>query len=101
MVLLADKEMTSLELAPILKISVANCSYKLNVLKNDGRITRTSDTKPYKYKVEITTIELLKFYDDFFKDNINYLLKDSKISEFILNHEEFDKAEEVIKKCQV
>lgn len=48
-----------------------------------------------------STIELLKFYNDFFKENLDYLLKDSKISEFILSHEEFDKAEEIIKKCQV
>lgn len=51
--------------------------------------------------LENNPIELLKFYNDFFKDNIDYLLKNSKISEYILNHEEFDKIEEVIKRCQV
>ncbi|KKL91085.1 hypothetical protein LCGC14_1898240 [marine sediment metagenome] len=101
MELLADKEMTSVELAPILKITVANCSYKLNILMNDGRIIRTNNKKPYKYKVAITPKELLKFYNNFFKDNVDYLMKKPKIRDYILNHDEFDKAEDVIKKCQV
>ncbi len=51
--------------------------------------------------LENNPIKLLEFYNNFFKDNIDYLLKDTKISEYILNHEEFDKVEEIIKVCQV
>ncbi|KKN59636.1 hypothetical protein LCGC14_0540330 [marine sediment metagenome] len=64
MELLADKEMTSLELAPLLGITSGNCSYKLNVLYNDKRIRRVKGKKPYKYKIALTPKELLKrLYD--------------------------------------
>lgn len=32
-----------------------------------------------------------------FKENLDYLLKDPKISEYILKHEEFDKIEVLVK----
>ncbi len=70
------------------------CVY-LNKLLKEKVIERTNDKKPYKYKKSMTPIELLKFSNDFFKENIEYLLKNPKIKEFILSHEEFDKIEEV------
>lgn len=60
MELLADKEMSSVELAPMLEIPVGNCSSYLNTLMNDGRIIRITDTKPYKYNLATPLKELLK-----------------------------------------
>ena len=101
MELLAKEELTSAEIAPMLGIPADYCSVYLNTLMKKNKIKRTNNAMPFKYKLMTPTIELLKFYNDFFKDNIDYLLKNSKIKEFILNHEEFDEIEEMIEKCQV
>lgn len=65
MELLTDKEMTSIELASKLDIPVNNCSSYLNTLMNDKRIIRTTDKRPYKYKLAIPLKELLKQLYDF------------------------------------
>ena len=69
---------------------------KINEVQNENW-----NPKLIRFFLENNPIELLKFYSEFFKDNLDYLLNNSKISEYILNHEEFDKIEEVIQKCQV
>lgn len=65
MELLTDKEMTSVELAIKLDIPVGNCSSYLNTLMNDKRIIRTTNKRPYKYKLAIPLRELLKQLYDF------------------------------------
>lgn len=94
--LLRVRELTSIEIASEINIPKDNCSVYLNTLYNDGRIKRTSNKRPYKYKLAKESTELLKFLNDFFKDNIEYLMKNPKIKEFILEHEEFDEVEEVL-----
>lgn len=43
------------------------------------------------------SIEFLKFYNDFFKDNIVYLSKNSKIRDYIKNNrEKLDRIEEIV-----
>ena len=96
--LLSEKEMSSVELAPILNISIANCSYKLFSLKENGKIIRTTKTKPYKYKTVRPIKDLLKFLNNFFKDNLDYLSKNSKIERFIEENEDiFNQIEEMVK----
>ena len=100
MEILENKELTSIEIASKLNIPKNNCASYLNTLKKDGRIVKTNDNIPYKYRLAKTReeiLELLKFSNDFFKANIDYLLKNPKIKEFILEHEEFDKIEELVK----
>lgn len=58
--LLANDELTSIEIALKLEIPVSNCSSYLNTLMNDKRIIRTTDKRPYKYKLAIPLKELLK-----------------------------------------
>ena len=60
MELLADKELTSIEIASKLNIPKNNCASYLNTLKKDGRIVRTNDNIPYRYKLAKKPIELLK-----------------------------------------
>lgn len=97
MELLKDRELTSLEVASKLEIPKGNCASYLNTLYKDGRIIRTTNKRPFKYKIAETPIELLRFSNNFFKEIIDYLLKNPKISEYILNHEEFDKIEDLVK----
>ena len=72
--LLANKEMTSVELAPMLKISVPNCSYKLNILMNDKRIKRTNNTRPFKYKLAMSLEELLKQLYDLMEKKMDFVV---------------------------
>lgn len=98
--LLRNNDLTSIEIAKKLNIPKNNCASYLTALRKSGRIVRISDNIPYKYKLAMNReeiLELLKFSNNFFKDNIDYLLKDPKISEYILSHEEFDKIEELVK----
>ena len=60
MELLKDRELTSLEIAPEINISTRNCSSYLNTLYEDGRIIRTTNKRPFKYKIAETPIEPLK-----------------------------------------
>ena len=78
---------------PIFKAVKINAEQNKKWNNNTPKLIRTM--------LENNPIELLKFYNEFFKDNLDYLLKNTDISEFILNHEEFDKVEAVIKRCQV
>jgi hypothetical protein len=47
---------------------------------------------------KLESIEHLKFYNDFFKDNIDYLMKNKDIDLFIEQNEKiFDEIEEMVK----
>jgi len=47
---------------------------------------------------KMVSIELLKFYNNFFKDNIDYLMKNKDIDLFIEQNEKiFDEIEEMVK----
>lgn len=96
--LLAKEELTSKEIAEKLDDITPDIVYVyLNKLLNSGIIERTTDKKPYKYKKSLTPIELLKFYNNFFEKNIDYILKNSDMNKFIEKNEKiFDKIEEVI-----
>ena len=62
--ILKDRELTSLEIASEINIPKDNCSSYLNTLYKDGRIERISDKRPFKYKIPMKPIELLKrLYD--------------------------------------
>ena len=58
--ILKDRELTSLEIASKINIPKDNCSSYLNTLYKDGRIERISDKRPFKYKIPMKPIELLK-----------------------------------------
>jgi len=58
--LLKNRELTSIEIGDELDIPKNNCASYLNTLKKDGRIKRTNDNIPYKYKLAKKPIELLK-----------------------------------------
>jgi len=63
--LLRDRELTSIEIASEIGIPKSNCSAYLNTLYNDGRIERTTDKRPFKYRVAETPKALLKQLYDF------------------------------------
>ena len=96
--LLAKEELTSKEIADKLGEKKPDVIYVyLNKLLKEKVIERTTDKKPYKYKKSMTPIELLNFYNNFFKENIDYILKNKDMNRFIeLNEIVFDKIEEVI-----
>jgi len=99
---------------PLTTNQIANrCDFKiretrvfLNTLYNKGHVKRVNDKKPYEYRA-ITpkallkkNLEYLKFLNDFFKNNIDYLMNNQKIDNFIEKNEEiFNKIEEML--CQV
>ena len=60
--LLAKEELTSKEITEKLGEDITSnivCVY-LNILLNDGRIERTNDKRPFKYKIPTKPVELLK-----------------------------------------
>jgi len=64
MELLKDRELTSLDIASEINIPKDNCSSYLNTLYNDGRIERTTDKRPFKYRIAKSSDELLiQLYD--------------------------------------
>ena len=100
---LKDNQLTSSELADKTGIDIDSIYVYLNQLYKNKKVERITNKKPYKYKNSTLKTrlneykELLKFMNEFFKENIQYLLENEDIREFILNHKEFDKIEEVIK----
>ena len=75
--LLRDRELTSLEIASEINIPKYNCASYLNTLYNDGRIKRTTDKRPYKYKIATSSDELLiQLYD--FMGNYMMIREDKK-----------------------
>ena len=70
--LLRDRELTSLEIASEINIPKDNCSSYLNTLYNDGRIERTNDKRPFKYRIAETPMELLKQLYDLMNNKMKY-----------------------------
>jgi predicted transcriptional regulator len=58
--LIAEKELSSVEISAKLGIKSDNCSSYLNTLMKDGRIIRIEGKRPFIYKKADKPIELLK-----------------------------------------
>ena len=94
--LLTKTELTSSKIHELMGINKQHVYIYLNSLLKDKRIERLNDKKPYIY-FAVKTKEYLAFLNDFFKDNIEYLMKDPKIDKFIEKNEKtFNKIEMVI-----
>ena len=94
--LLTKTELTSSKIHELTGIDKQHVYIYLNSLYNDKKIERLNDKKPYTY-FAVKIKEYLAFLNDFFKDNIEYLMKDPKIDKFIEKNEKtFNKIEMVI-----
>jgi len=94
--LLTKTELTSSKIHKLTEIHKQHIYIYLNSLLKDKKIERLNDKKPYVY-FAVKTKEYLAFLNDFFKDNLDYLMKDPKIDKFIEKNEKiFDKIEKVI-----
>ena len=94
--LLTKTELTSSKIHELTEIDKQHVYIYLNSLLKDKKIERLNDKKPYIY-FAIKTKEYLAFLNDFFKDNIEYLMKDIEIVKFVeKNGKIFDKIEKVI-----
>ena len=94
--LLTKTELTSSKIHELTEIDKQHVYIYLNSLLKDKKIKRLNDKKPYIY-FAVKTKEYLAFLSDFFKDNIEYLMKDPKIDKFIEKNEKiFNKIEVVI-----
>ncbi len=96
--LLRDRELTSLEIASKLEFPKGNCSSYLNTLYKDGRIERISDKRPFKYRMAMSSDELLtEIYN--FMGNCMVIRKD-KQEEAKQKRGLIVKIKERITKCQ-
>ncbi len=94
--LLTKTELTSSKIHELTEIDKQHVYIYLNSLLKDKKIERLNDRKPYIY-FAVKTKEYLAFLNNFFKDNINYLMKDPKIVKFVEKNEKlFNKIEMVI-----
>lgn len=94
MELLKDRELTSLEIASEINIPKDNCSAYLNTLYNDGRIERTNDKRPFKYRIAETPKALLKQLYEFMS---NYMIiREDKKEEVKQNRDLIVKIKELI-----
>ena len=94
--LLTKTELTSSKIHELTEIDKQHVYIYLNSLLKDKKIERLNDKKPYVY-FAVKTKEYLAFLNDFFKDNIEYLMGDPKIDKFIEKNEKtFDKIERVV-----
>ncbi|MHA1757080.1 MAG: hypothetical protein ACTSVV_09940 [Promethearchaeota archaeon] len=94
---LEKEELTSLEIADKTGIDKDQVFVYLNQMLKSKKVIRIGD-KPYKYMplTKSKLLSYLEFLNNFFLDNHEYLLKNEKIMNFILNHEEFDKIEVIL-----
>lgn len=94
--LLTKTELTSSKIHELTEIDKQHVYIYLNSLLKDKKIERLNDKKPYIY-FAVKTKEYLAFLNDFFKDNVEYLMKDPEIVKFVEKNEKtFDKIEKVI-----
>ena len=92
--ILRDRELTSLEIASKLEIPKGNCASYLNTLYNDGRIIRTTNKRPFKYKIAETPKALLKQLYEFMG---NYMkIREDKKEEVKQNRDLIVKIKELI-----
>jgi sugar-specific transcriptional regulator TrmB len=101
--LLKDTQLTSSEISEETGIDIDSVYVYLNQLYNNEKVERTTDKKPYKYKNSTLKVMLneckglLKFMNNFFKDNLEHLIKNKDIVSFIQkNEEKFNKIEELV-----
>lgn len=94
--LLTKTELTSSKIHELTGIDKQHVYIYLNSLYNEKKIERLNDKKPYTY-FAVKTKEYLTFLNDFFKDNLEYLMNDPKIIKFVERNEKiFNKIEMVI-----
>lgn len=94
--LLTKTELTSSKIHELTEIDKQHIYIYLNSLLKDKKIGRLNDKKPYIY-FAVKTKEYLAFLNDFFKDNLDYLMEDPKIIKFVEKNEKiFKKIEMVI-----
>lgn len=94
--LLTKTDLTSSKIHELTEIDKQHVYIYLNSLLKDNKIERLNDKKPYIY-FAVKTKEYLAFLNDFFKNNIEYLMKDLEIVKFIEKNEKiFDKIEKVV-----
>lgn len=74
----------------------------LSTLRKNLKIDVINDKKPYKYVVAMSKLELLSFMNEFFKNNIEYLMKNPETDKFIEQNEDiFNKIEEMINNAKL
>lgn len=94
--LLKKRNLTSAQLFEETGIKKEHLYVYLNELLKENKVCRLDDKKPYTY-FAVECFEYLKFLNEFFKNNIDHLLKDLSIDTFIEENEEiFNKIERVI-----
>jgi hypothetical protein len=104
--MLRGKELTVKEIARSSEFNENETRVYIHRLKKENEIKEVGKegrsiiytTGKISKKPPSECITLLKFLNDFFKSNVSYLLKNEEIKEYILQNEEFDKIEEMIKK---
>lgn len=99
---LLDKQpLTTKEISSKLSIAEDDVRTYLRRLKKTNEIKIIGMRNRYKIyftKDPLESLELLSFLNNFFKENVSYLIKNKKISDFILTYEEkFNKIEEMVK----
>jgi len=95
--LLSYEELTSKQISNKLGIKIENVYVYISELKKDNKICKISNSNGKNAYFTIRPIEYLKFLNDFFKQNIDYLMKNHQITDFILRNENiFNKIEKVI-----
>lgn len=94
--LLTKTELTSSKIHELTGINKQHVYIYLNSLLNEKKIYRLNEKKPYIY-FAVEPIEFLVFLNNFFKNNIDYLLQNPDIDKFIEKNEKiFNKIEMVI-----
>lgn len=94
--ILTKTELTSSKIHDLTGFNKQHIYIYLNSLLKEKKIERLNDKKPYLY-FAVKTKEYLLFLNDFFKDNIEYLMEDPKIVKFVEKNEKiFNKIEMVI-----
>jgi len=98
--ILKKEELTSIEISDKTGYPKNIVWVYLNQLFNEKKIVvvrKEGRSNIYKAVVKEDPLVFLKFLNDFFKENIEYLMENNKIDKFIeRNEEKFNKIEEVI-----
>jgi len=103
--LLTQNELTTKEIQAKLGYDLNLIQVYIHQFKNNGQIKKKGNKGKFiiysaiekePIKIDKNLIKYLIFFNDFFKDNLEYLIKNKKIQDFVLNHKEFDEIEEVI-----
>ena len=94
--LLLKRNLTSRQISGETGIKKEHVYVYLNELLKEKKICRLDDQKPYIY-FTVNYVGFLKFLNEFFKDNIDYLIDNPDITKFLEEKSEiFNKIEKVI-----